>query len=178
MGNTPARIFHDADADPRALAGRTVAVIGYGNQGRSQALNIRDSGVPTIVGNIDDDYAVRARADGFAVFPIAEACARADVVMLLVPDEIYPMASQLHNLLIKTHVQDRAKIEAIKQVVADHFDVDMLLERLDQLTFPHGVPFGAASTVPAETAGARALVRKGLQRLADGASRLGGVSRD
>ena len=45
------------------------------------------------------------------------------------PDEIYPVASQLHNLLIKTHVQDRAKIEVIKEVVARHFDVDALLAR-------------------------------------------------
>jgi ketol-acid reductoisomerase len=88
--DTPVRIFHDQDADPAALDGKTVAVIGYGNQGRSQALNLRDSGLATIVGNVDDEYAARARAEGFAVFPIAEACARADIVMLLVPDEIMP----------------------------------------------------------------------------------------
>jgi ketol-acid reductoisomerase len=90
MASTPTRIFYDADADPTALAGRTVAVVGYGNQGRSQALNVRDSGLATIVGNIDDDYAATARADGFKVHPIADACARADVVMLLVPDEVMP----------------------------------------------------------------------------------------
>ena len=90
MADAPVRIFHDADADLGALAGKTVAVIGYGNQGRSQALNLRDSGVTTIVGNIEDEYAGRARAESFAVFPVAEACARADIVMLLVPDEIMP----------------------------------------------------------------------------------------
>jgi len=87
---TAVRIFHDVDADPGALAGKTVAVVGYGNQGRSQALNVRDSGLTTIVGNLDDDYAARARAEGFTVCPIAEACARADVIMLLVPDEVMP----------------------------------------------------------------------------------------
>jgi ketol-acid reductoisomerase len=87
---TAARIFYDADADPGALAGKTVAVVGYGNQGRSQALNVRDSGLATIVGNLEDDYAAQARADGFAVHSIAEACARADVIMLLVPDEVMP----------------------------------------------------------------------------------------
>jgi ketol-acid reductoisomerase len=90
MPDAPVRIFHDDDADPAALAGKTVAVIGYGNQGRSQALNLRDSGLTTIVGNIDDDYAARARTEKFAVFPVAEAAARADVVMLLVPDEVMP----------------------------------------------------------------------------------------
>jgi ketol-acid reductoisomerase len=90
MSETPTRIFHDADADPAALAGRTVAVVGYGNQGRSQALNLRDSGLATIIGNLDDEYAARARGEGFAVHTIAEACARADVILLLVPDEIMP----------------------------------------------------------------------------------------
>lgn len=49
-------IFYDQDADIKALEGKTVVVIGYGNQGRSQALNLRDSGVKVIVGNIDDHY--------------------------------------------------------------------------------------------------------------------------
>ena len=91
MATAPAaRIFHDPDADPAALAGKTVAVIGYGNQGRSQALNVRDSGLATIVGNRDDDYAAQARADGFVVLPIGDACARAHVIALLVPDEVMP----------------------------------------------------------------------------------------
>ena len=90
MSTPNGTILHDANADLAALDGKTVAVIGYGNQGRSQALNVRDSGLATIVGNIDDDYAACARADGFTVLPIAEADARADVVMLLVPDEVMP----------------------------------------------------------------------------------------
>ena len=84
------RIFHDTDADPSVLAGKTVAVVGYGNQGRSQALNLRDAGLRVVVGNVTDAYAEQARADGFAPRPIAEACRGADVVMLLLPDEIMP----------------------------------------------------------------------------------------
>ena len=106
-----------------------------------------------------------------------EALRKAGIFALLVPDEIYPVASQLHDLLIKTHVQDRSKIEIIKRVVAEHFDVDALLERLDAPTFPVGMPPGTVETVPAETAGTRALVRSGFRRLADGASRMRGVSR-
>jgi len=85
-----AAIYHDSDADPAVLEGRTVAVLGYGNQGRSQALNLRDSGVSVVVGNRDDAAGGQAREDGFEVMPIEEACARADVVMLLVPDEVMP----------------------------------------------------------------------------------------
>jgi ketol-acid reductoisomerase len=85
-----ATIYHDADADLSALSGQTVAVVGYGNQGRSQALNLRDSGVDVVVGNIRDYALEAAQADGFAVRPIADACAAASCVMLLIPDEVMP----------------------------------------------------------------------------------------
>ena len=45
-----ARMYYDADADPRALDGQTVAIIGYGSQGHAHALNLRDSGVDVVVG--------------------------------------------------------------------------------------------------------------------------------
>ncbi len=83
-------IYHDSDADLGVLSGCTIAVVGYGNQGRSQALNLRDSGLRVIVGNIMDASLERAREDGFEALPIADACARADVIMLLVPDEVMP----------------------------------------------------------------------------------------
>lgn len=103
-----------------------------------------------------------------------EALRRAGIFALLVPDEIYPVAKQLHTLLIKTHVQDRSKIEVIKSVVSESFDVDALLDRLEAPTYPSGIPLGAPAGTPAETAGPRALVRRSLQRLAgEAASRLG-----
>jgi ketol-acid reductoisomerase len=90
FGATLPTVYHDEDADLTALAGETVAVIGYGNQGRSQALNLRDSGLTVVVGNIGDAARARAASEGFAVFDVAEAAARADVVMLLIPDEVMP----------------------------------------------------------------------------------------
>jgi ketol-acid reductoisomerase len=84
------RIYHDHDADLAALSGQTLAVVGYGNQGRSQALNLRDSGLQVIVGNVEDASLERARDDGFEASSIAEACARADAILLLVPDEVMP----------------------------------------------------------------------------------------
>jgi len=84
------RIYRDEDADLSILQGKQIAVIGYGNQGRAQALNLRDSGLQVLIGNRADEYADQARADGFSVLPIAEAAARGDVVMLLIPDEVAP----------------------------------------------------------------------------------------
>jgi len=83
-------IYHDQDADLGSLAGETIAVVGYGNQGRSQAQNLRDSGLHVVIGNIRDAALEQAQRDGFEVLPIADACAGADAVMLLVPDEIMP----------------------------------------------------------------------------------------
>jgi ketol-acid reductoisomerase len=89
-------IYRDADADPAALAGQRVAVVGYGNQGRSQAQNLRDSGLDVIVGNIRDATHAAAAADGFEVLPIAAACEAADAVLLLIPDEIMPAVYHEH----------------------------------------------------------------------------------
>ncbi len=91
-----AKIYHDADADLAVLEGETLAVVGYGNQGRSQALNLRDSGVSVVVGNIRDASHGQAEADGFEVLPIAEACQRAEGVMLLIPDEVMPEVYARH----------------------------------------------------------------------------------
>ena len=57
--------YFDADADLGLLEGKTIAILGYGNQGRSQALNLKDNGLKVIIGNIEDDYAKTARADGW-----------------------------------------------------------------------------------------------------------------
>src|SRR5439155_673995 len=83
------KIYRAGDALPGALAGETVAVLGYGNLGRSAALNLRDSGVKVRIGNRDDEYADQARADGFEVVPLATA-AGADIVFVLLPDEVIP----------------------------------------------------------------------------------------
>jgi ketol-acid reductoisomerase len=84
------RVYRDDDADLSALANERLAVIGYGIQGRAQALNLRDSGLAVRIGNREDDYATRARQDGFEVLDIGTAAARSTVVLLLVPDEAQP----------------------------------------------------------------------------------------
>ena len=83
-------IYYEADADPGALAGQSVAVVGYGNQGRSWALNLRDSGAAPVVCVRRDETREAAAADGFETFDVA-AASDADVVCVLVPDDVIPL---------------------------------------------------------------------------------------
>ena len=85
-----ARMYFEEDSDLTYLAGQTICIVGYGNQGRSQALNMRDSGLGVIVGSRRDASYQTALQDGLAVFPVDEAVARSDVIFLLVPDEVMP----------------------------------------------------------------------------------------
>lgn len=84
------RFFFDNDADLAIMNGQTLAVIGYGNQGRSQALNLADNGFKVIVGGQSDATLEQAAADGFAVMNVTEAAKLADAVFVLIPDEIMP----------------------------------------------------------------------------------------
>jgi len=83
------KVYRAADASHGALAGESVAVLGYGHLGRTAALNLRDSGAKVRIGNREDAYAERARAEGFEVVPLATA-AGGDVVYVLLPDEVIP----------------------------------------------------------------------------------------
>jgi len=83
-------IYRDADADLGLLIQRTIAVLGYGNLGRSIALNLRDSAFSVLVGNRDDSYADQAYRDGFEVTSIAAATERADLLFMMLPDEVAP----------------------------------------------------------------------------------------
>jgi ketol-acid reductoisomerase len=82
-----ARMYYDDDVDASALAGQTVAVIGYGSQGHAHAQNLRDSGISVIVGLAEGSKSrALAQEAGFRVETVADAVKAADVVMLLVPD--------------------------------------------------------------------------------------------
>jgi ketol-acid reductoisomerase len=83
-------IYYEADADLGVLSGNTLAVVGYGNQGRSWALNLRDSGLQPLVCVRRDATREQAIEDGFDVREIAEA-GQADVICLLVPDDVVPL---------------------------------------------------------------------------------------
>jgi ketol-acid reductoisomerase len=81
-------VYRDEDADLALIRERRVAVLGYGNQGRAQALNLRDSGVTVVVGlQEESDSRGRAAADGFDVMTAASASEQADLVVMLAADE-------------------------------------------------------------------------------------------
>jgi ketol-acid reductoisomerase len=84
-----ATIYHDEDADVDALAGASFAVVGYGNQGRSWALNLRDSGCDLRVCVRADESRDQASSDGFQPGELADA-SDAEVVCVLVPDDVIP----------------------------------------------------------------------------------------
>jgi len=82
------RVYFDADADLSVIRAKRVAILGYGNQGRAQALNLRDSGVAvTVALPAESRRRDGARADGFDVMTAAEAAAQADLVVMLAADE-------------------------------------------------------------------------------------------
>ncbi|HYM84697.1 MAG TPA: ketol-acid reductoisomerase [Candidatus Dormibacteraeota bacterium] len=82
-----ARMYYDPDADPSALSGQTVAIVGYGSQGHAHALNLHESGVEVVVGLSPTSKSRALAADaGLRVADVAEAVRRADVIMILVPD--------------------------------------------------------------------------------------------
>ena len=85
------KVYTDEDASLEPLAGKTVAILGYGNQGRAQALNLRDSGVTVVVGNRQDSYREQAQADGFEPMTILEAATAADFLIVLTTDESQPL---------------------------------------------------------------------------------------
>ena len=83
------KMIYDGDADLSLLDGKTVAIIGYGSQGHAHALNLKESGVNVVVGlRADSQSAAKAKADGLEVLSPLEATKKADMVMILVPDEI------------------------------------------------------------------------------------------
>jgi ketol-acid reductoisomerase len=102
------RVYFDADADLAAIRARRVAVIGYGNQGRAQALNLKDSGVSVIVALPGKSRSrERAATEGFDVMTSSEAAAQADLVVMLAADEDH---GRIYAGEIAPHLRDGAAL--------------------------------------------------------------------
>jgi ketol-acid reductoisomerase len=84
-----ARMYYDTDANLDLLAGKTIAIVGYGSQGHAHALNLKDSGMNVIVGLYPGSKsAAKAEAAGLTVKNVADAALLADFIMILLPDEV------------------------------------------------------------------------------------------
>ena len=93
------RLYLEDDADLGVIQDRPIASIGYGSQGHAQAQNLRNSGLEVIVGNVEDDYAEKARRDGFKVVPIVEAVNR---LVWFLRQVLERKVSMRHRLLLNS----------------------------------------------------------------------------
>jgi len=83
------KMYYDKDADLGILKDKTIAVIGYGSQGHAHALNLKESGLNVVIGLAAGSNSIaRAKEAGFEVLTVAEATKKADLIMILVPDEV------------------------------------------------------------------------------------------
>jgi len=97
-----AKVYYEADGDLKNLAGKTIAVIGYGSQGHAHALNLRDSGLKVIVGlPASSKSREKAAAQKLEVVEPAEAARRGDVIVVLMPD---PAQAQVYKDSIAPHL--------------------------------------------------------------------------
>lgn len=107
-GNEKMKLFSGNDVDNATLRGKRVAVVGYGSQGRAHALNLRDSGLDTVVGLRPEGASWRkARADGWDVMTPADAVASAQLVAMLVPDMAQP---EVFQTSVRPHLQPGAAL--------------------------------------------------------------------
>jgi ketol-acid reductoisomerase len=127
-----ANIYYDNDADLGLLDGKRIAIIGYGSQGHAHALNLRDSGADVRVGLYKGSKSwSKAEAEGLRVLPVADACAEADVMMLLIPDTrqsaIYKESVEPHLAPGKTLMFSHGFNIRYGQIIPpDYVDVSMI----------------------------------------------------
>ncbi len=98
-----AKVLYNKDINKEVLRDKKIAIIGYGSQGHAHAMNLRDSGFEVVVGLRPGKSQQKAEADGFNVYSVAEATAQADLVMVLLPDEMQP---QVYQESIKDNLQE------------------------------------------------------------------------
>ncbi len=98
------KIYYSQDCDIQRLNGKTVAIMGYGSQGHAHALNLKESGVNVVVGLYEGSKsAEKAREAGLEVLSVSEAAKRADIIMILLPDEIQ---ANVYNNEIKPYLTE------------------------------------------------------------------------
>lgn len=97
------KVYYDLDADLNLLKDKTIGIIGYGSQGHAHALNLKDSGLKVIIGSYKGSKsAEKAKADGFEVLEVNEVAQKADLIMILLPDEKH---KQVYDSQIKPYLK-------------------------------------------------------------------------
>ncbi|MHC4870278.1 MAG: ketol-acid reductoisomerase [Planctomycetota bacterium] len=118
-----AKVYYDSEADYELIKEKTIAIIGYGSQGHAQAQNLRDSGLNVIIAEVaGTDNAKLAEEHGFEVHSAADAAEKAQIIQMLVPDQVQAMV--YHN-----EVKDK-------------------LQENDMLMFSHGFNIHYSQIVP------------------------------
>lgn len=112
-------IYYDNNVTTDTLKDKTIAVIGYGSQGHAHAQNLKDSGYVVVIGIREGQSFNKALADGFDVYSVQEAAALADVIMLLLPDEVQ---GAVYETSIAPNLKDGAAL-AFAHGFNIHFDV-------------------------------------------------------
>lgn len=97
------KVYYDQDADLNILKGKTIGIVGYGSQGHAQAQNLRDSGLEVIVSEVPgtENYQ-KAQTARFKILPAKELAAQADIIQILIPDEI-------QSILYKKDIESEMK---------------------------------------------------------------------
>lgn len=98
-----ARVYLDADADLSILRDETIAIMGYGSQGRNQALNLRDSGLKVIIGCRPGRSKQLAEKEGFEVYDMDEAARRGTIIYMLIPDMAH---KEVYEKYIKNNLSE------------------------------------------------------------------------
>jgi len=139
------RVFYDRDADLNIIKNKKVAVVGYGSQGHAHVLNMRDSGVKDVVVAVRPDgaSAKKAQGEGLKVMSIADAAKWADVIMMLIPDELQ---AEVYKNEIEPNIRDGAAL-AFAHGLNVHFNLIEPKKSVDVIMI---APKGPGHTVRGE----------------------------
>jgi ketol-acid reductoisomerase len=145
------RIYKDKDANLRYLKGEKIAIIGYGSQGKAQGLNLKDSGMDVVVGlHKKSKKRIRAKKDGFEVYPTEKAAEMADIIALLAPDHLH---KEIFDQQIRDYLKPKDTL-IFAHAFSIHFNLVMPPKFVDViLVAPHG---------PGELTRERFLQKKGI----------------
>jgi ketol-acid reductoisomerase len=130
------KIYKDKDADLKYLKGKRIAIIGYGSQGKAQALNLRDSGMDVIIGlHHKSKTRIKAKKDGFTVYTTERAAEMADAISFLAPDHLH---KEIFDHQIKNHLKPK-DVLIFAHAFSIHFNLVIPPKFVDVvLVAPHG----------------------------------------